>query len=128
MGIAIRFLRNKYGKRSEKITRNILERVYSAVLSVSKSPDVPSEDLANFYIELIDNYSNILDYNSAEVSDYGMGICESFFEAVDGLFDQLKPSPSIALFIMTFISEFGSKINGLIETAEEKYDFSPSDT
>jgi len=128
LGIAIRFLRNKYGKRSENTIKKLLDRIYSSALSVTNSPDVPAEDVANFYVELIDNYSNILDYDAAGVIDYGMGVCEKVFEAVEDLFDQLKPSPSIALFMMTFISEFGSKISGLIETAEEKYDYSPSDT
>lgn len=123
LGIAIRFLRNRYGKKSENIIKKLLDRIYSSALSVTNSPDVQSENVANFYVELIDNYSNILDYDAAGVIDYGMGVCEKVFEQVEDLFDQLKPSPSIALFMMTFISEFGSKISGLIETAEEKYDF-----
>lgn len=128
LGIAISFLRNKYGKRSDNINKKLLNRVYSSALSVTNSPDLPAEDIANFYVELIDNYSNILDYDATGVIDYGMGVCEKVFEVVEDLFNQLKPSPSIALFMMTFISEFGSKISGLIETAEEKYDYSPSDT
>jgi len=128
LGVAIRFLRNKYGKKSDNINKKLLNLVYSSALSVTNSPDLPAEDIANFYVELIDNYSNILDYDAAGVIDYGMGVCEKVFEVVEDLFDQLKPSPSIALSMMTFISKFGSKISGLIETAEEKYDYFPSDT
>lgn len=128
LGIAIRFLRNKYGKRSDNINKKLLNWIYSSALSMTNSLDLPAEDIADFYVELIDNYSNILDYDAAGVIDYGMGVCEKIFEVVKDLFDQLKPSPSIALSMMTFISEFGSKISGLIETAEEKYDYSPSDT
>lgn len=128
LGIAIRFLRNKYGKRSDNINKKLLNWIYSSALSMANSLDLPAEDIADFYVELIDNYSNILDYDAAGVIDYGMGVCEKIFEVVKDLFDHLKPSPSIALSMMTFIAEFGSKISGLIETAEEKYDYSPSDT
>ena len=128
LGIAIRFLRNKYGKKSENIIKKLLDRIYSTTLSVANSAEASAEDVANFYVELINNYSNVLDYDASGVIDYGMGICEKVFEPVEDLFDQLKPSPSIALFMMTFISEFGSKISGVIETAEEKYDYIPSDT
>lgn len=127
LGIAIRFLRNKYGKKSEKTIKKLLDQIYSAALSAANSTEAPAEDVANFYVELISNYSNVIDYEASGVIDYGMGVCEKVFEPVEDLFVQLKSSPSIALFMMTFIAESGSKISGLIETAEEKYDYIPSD-
>ena len=117
-GSAIRFLKMKYGKRSERIIQKLCDRIYSSAISVSNSLDISPEDVANFYVELINNYSNVL--------DYGLGICEKVFEPVEDLFEKLKPTPSIALFIMPFISEFGSKVKGIVERAEEKYNYSPS--
>lgn len=125
-GIAVRFLKMKYGKRSEKIIQKLCDRIYSSAISVSNSPDVSPEGVANFYVELINNYSNVLDYEAINELDYGLGICEKVFEPVEDLFEKLKPTPSIALFIMPFISEFGSKVKGIVERAEEKYNYSPS--
>ena len=125
LGIAIRFLRNKYGKKSENIIKKLLDRIYSSALSATNSVEASAEDVANFYVELISNYSDVLDYEASGTIDYGMGVCEKVFEPVEDLFVQLNPSPSIALCVMTFISEFGSKISGLIETAEKKYDYIP---
>jgi len=123
LGIAIRFLRNRYGNRSKNVINKILDRLHSSALSVTDA----AEDVANFYVELVSEYSHVLDYDAAGVIDYGMGICENVFQPVEDLFEQLKPTPSIALFINAFIAEFGEKIGGLTETAENKYDYIPSD-
>jgi len=123
LGIAIRYLRNRYDSRSKYLINKILDRLHSAALSVTDS----AEGVANFYVELVSNYSNVLDYDAAGVLDYGMGVCENVFQPVEDLFEQLQPSPSVALFINAFIAEFGKKIGGLIETAEDKYDYIPCD-
>jgi|GEM_PF-2572479 len=123
LGVAVRYLRNKYENRSEIIIKKILNRLHTAVLSVTDS----SEDIADLYVELVSNYSHVLDYDSVDVIDYAMGVCENVFEPVQHLFDHLKPTPSVASFILIFITGFGSKINVLIKKAEEKYQYIPSD-
>jgi len=124
LGIAIRFLKNKYSKKSEYIIKKLLARIYSAVLSATNSTDTSAEDVANFYVELINNYSSVLDYDGAGLIDYGLGVCEKVFEPVEELFEQLKPDPQIALYIISVISGFGANIKRIIETAEEKYNYS----
>lgn len=125
-GTAIRFLKMRYGKGSENIIQKLYDCIYSSAISVSNSPDISPEDIANFYVELINNYSNVLDYEAVNVLDYGLGICEKVFEPVEDLFEKLKPTSKVALFIMPFMSEFGLKMKGIIERAEKKHNYSPS--
>jgi len=124
LGIAIRFLSNKYGEKSVNLSQKIYNRIYSTAKSVS--PEEDSEEIAKFYTGLIKEYTKILDYDAVDAADYGLGVCEKVFEPLEGFFEDIRPSPSISLFVMQFINEFGAKTKGIIEKAEEQYNFLPT--
>jgi len=116
LGTAVRRLRMRFGAGSQSIVDKIYERVFNAYYSASRS-----EDVAQSVVDLIDDYSRILEPDRLAGHSPGVGVANLVLGPFQTDLKKIQPDERLDMYFMALMVDFARNANGILAIIEESH-------